>query len=577
MLAVACGFAAVALALVAAVVLAGAVAAVFLRGAGLADVVPEVAALAVLAVLRGMLAWAEEVLAQRAGGRLASRLRGDLSGRLFALGPAYVGRERSGELAGVAVQGLEAVETFMAAFQPARLLAVGVPVLVALVVLVLDPPTVLVLLFTGPILVLLLGFIGSRARSITERRFAELRWMSALFLDLLQGIATLKMFGRSAEQAETIRVVSRRFGDTTMEVLRTAFQTALVLEWGAAVAMALVAVEVSLRLMADGIAFERALAVLIVTPEFFLPLRNLAIRYHSGAAGRAAGARVFAVLDETAGPGGPTSAAAPAAPSAPPSRPAPAAPAPAAAPRLELRDVTFTYPGRDPALAGLSLDVPAGRLTVIAGATGAGKSTLVGLLLRFIRPDGGTILVDGTPLQEIDPVAWRAAVGWVPQRPHLFHGTVADNLRLARPGASVGDLRRAAEAADADAFIRALPGGYDAPVGEDGLRLSGGQRQRLAIARALLRDAPLLVLDEPTSHLDELSERAVLEVLRRAAGRATVLVVSHRMRIAEAADQVVVLDAGRVVEAGRPSDLLAREGHLRRLAAADRGSPEEAP
>ena len=177
------------------------------------------------------------------------------------------------------------------------------PVLVALVVLVLDPPTVLVLLFTGPILVLLLGYIGSRARSITERRFAELRWMSALFLDLLQGMATLKMFGRSAEQAETIRIVSRRFGDTTMEVLRTAFQTALVLEWGAAVAMAVVAVEVSLRLMANGIAFERALAVLIVTPEFFLPLRNLAIRYHSGAAGRAAGVRVFAVLDETGGSG----------------------------------------------------------------------------------------------------------------------------------------------------------------------------------------------------------------------------------------------------------------------------------
>ncbi len=259
-------------------------------------------------------------------------------------------------------------------------------------------------------------------------------------------------------------------------------------------------------------------------------------------------------------------------PAVTPARPA----ARAAAPHLRLEDVTFTYPGRDRALAGLTFEVPAGRLTVVAGATGAGKSTVVGLLLRFIEPDRGAILVDGQPLEQIDAVAWRAVIGWVPQRPHLFHGSIADNLRLARPAATDADLRHAAEAAGADSFIRTLPGGYAAPIGEDGLRLSGGQRQRLAIARALLRDAPLLVLDEPTSHLDERSERAVLDVLRGATGRATVLVISHRMRVVEAADQVVVLEGGREVEAGRPAELAARDGYLRRLAAADRASPLEA-
>ena len=177
-------------------------------------------------------------------------------------------------------------------------MAGAVPLLVLAVVLVIDPPTTLVLLFTGPILVLLLGFIGGRARAITEQRFAEVRWLSAFFLDMLGGLATLKMFGRSREQVDTIRDISRRYGDTTMEVLRTAFQTSLVLEWGGAVAVALVAVEISLRLMDGSIEFGRALAVLIIVPEFFLPLRTLATRYHSGAAGRAVAERAFAILDE---------------------------------------------------------------------------------------------------------------------------------------------------------------------------------------------------------------------------------------------------------------------------------------
>jgi ATP-binding cassette subfamily C protein CydD len=569
-LAVGSGFLAAALSVLAAIVMAIVVADVFIDRSALDAVIPGLTALAVIAVARGSLVWAEEVLAQRGAGRTSTRLRRDLTERLFELGPAAVGRERTGELAGVAAQGLEAIETYLASYQPARLLAGAVPALVLVVVLALDPPTVLVLLFTGPILVLLLGYIGGRARAITERRFDELRWMSALFLDLLQGMATLKMFGRSAEQAETIRIVSRRFGDTTMEVLRTAFQTALVLEWGAAVAMAVVAVEVSLRLMDGTIAFERALAVLIVTPEFFLPLRTLAIRYHSGSAGRTAAERVFEVLDAPGPPHGGARVEAIRVAAEPPFETGRSA-----APRLEFEAVTFSYPEREPTLDRFTMVVPAGGLTVLAGATGAGKSTVVGLLLRFVVADVGSILVDGRSLDAIDPAAWRASVGWVPQRPHLFHGTVAENLRLARPTASDDDLRRAAEAAGAGAFIRALPGGYDAPIGEDGVRLSGGERQRIAIARALLREVPLLVLDEPTSHLDERAERAVVETLREVAGRATVLVVTHRIRLAEVADQLVVVERGRVVQHGRPTDLLGRDGPWRRLAAADRGSPED--
>ena len=237
-------------------------------------------------------------LTQRAADKVKARLRADLTGHLLALGPGYTGRERSGELAAVVVSGSEALEAYVTIAQPARALAVAVPLLVLAAVAVVDPPTVLVLVVTGPVLVLLLAVIGGRAGAITERRFAELRWLSAFFLDMLQGIATLKLFGRSVEQVDTIRDMSRRYGDTTMEVLRTAFQTSLVLEWGAAVAVALVAVEISLRLMGGAIAFDRALAVLIIVPEFFLPLRTLATRYHAGAAGRTAAERIEAILAE---------------------------------------------------------------------------------------------------------------------------------------------------------------------------------------------------------------------------------------------------------------------------------------
>jgi len=420
-----------------------------------------------------------------------------------------------------------------------------VPVLVLAVVVVLDPPTALVLLFTGPILLLLLGFIGGRARGITDRRFTEVRYLGAFFLDMLSGLATLKMFGRSREQVATIATISRQYRDTTMEVLRTAFQTSLVLEWGGAVAVALVAVEISLRLMDGSIAFDRALAVLIIVPEFFLPLRTLATRYHAGAARRSVAARLFAILDEPVPAALPTSSAA----------------IPTAT-DIRFSGVRFTYPGRDDrALDGLDLVIGRGRVVALIGATGAGKTSIANLLLRFVVPDAGRILVGDMPLESIEIGSWRAHVAWVPQRPHLFHGTVADNLRLARPDATDADLVAAAEQAGAAAFIRALPRGFDTPVGEDGLRLSGGRRQRLAIARAFLVDAWLVILDEATSHLDAESETAIRDAVARLATRGrTVLVVSHRLRLVETADDIVVLDHGRVVETGAPADLATGRG-----------------
>jgi ABC-type multidrug transport system fused ATPase/permease subunit len=233
---------------------------------------------------------------------------------------------------------------------------------------------------------------------------------------------------------------------------------------------------------------------------------------------------------------------------------------------IRFEAVTVTYPGREaPALDGLDLTIPERSVVALVGPTGAGKTTVANVLLRFIEPDRGRVFAGGVALGTIDPARWRAEVAWVSQRPHLFHGTVADNIRLALPDADRAAVRDAAREAGADDFIAALPAGYATPVGEDGVRLSGGQRQRIAIARAFLADARLVILDEPTSHLDAESESVIRDSVARLARRRTVLIVSHRLRLVSAADLVVVLDGGRVVESGRPAELALRDGPYRRL------------
>ena len=516
-----------------ALLLAVAIARVFVDGGTLASVEALLLAMLALALVRGALLWSSDVVGQRAAGGIQTDLRERLATALVALGPTAVRGERIGELVYTAGEGVDALDPYVTRYVPARVLAVLVPVLVAIVVAVLDPWSVLILLIAGPMLVLLLGLIGRRVRDLAERRERELAWMNAHFLDVLRGLPTLKMFGRSAEQAETIRAVSRRQGSSTMDVLRTAFQTTLVLEWGATAATALVAIETSVRLMAGGLTFERALAVLLLTPEFFLPLRRLSAEYHVGRSATAAVERVYAVLDTPARIHVPAPGAA---------RPLPA--------RLDVRfdDVVVTYDeGSRTALAGCSLQIPQGRTVALVGPTGAGKTTVANVLLRFVDPERGRVTVGGAPLTEIDPASWRTRVAWVPQQASLFHGTVADNLRLARPDASDDDLVAAATAANAHGFVTALPDGYATPIGEGGARLSGGERQRLALARAFLKDAPFLILDEPTSHLDRESERLVLEAASRLMRDRTVLVIAHRPEPVAGADVVVTLRAGRVV------------------------------
>ena len=380
--------------------------------------------------------------------------------------------------------------------------------------------------------------------------------MSAFFLDMLQGLTTLKLFGRSREQAGNIQEISSQYGKTTMEVLRTAFQTSLVLEWSATAATAMVALEVSFRLVNGSLPFFVAFSVLLLTPEFFLPLRRYALRYHAGARAKAAAERISAVLDT------PEHAVL--------SQPGLGIKAPSLADgvlaNIRFENVSFSYQdGQRPALANLTLTIAHGRTVALVGPTGAGKSTISSLLLRFIEPSSGVLTVGDSPLSAYTVEAWRTQIAWVPQHPYLFYGSVAENILRARPSASREEMLAASHAANAHEFILSLANGYQTQLGEKGVRLSGGQKQRIAIARAFLKDAPILIMDEATSHLDRENEALIATALATLMEGRTTIIIAHRLAMAYEADQIVVMDHGRVSQMGSHYDLIMQDGPYQSL------------
>jgi ATP-binding cassette, subfamily C, bacterial CydD len=480
---------------------------VFLARQTLPSVAPVLIILLVAFVGRALLSWGNAHVAAQAAATVKSSLRERLIAQLQALGPLYIKGERSGELAATIVEGVEAVDAFFSQMLPQVCLAVLIPVIIGLVVFVIDPLSGLILLITTPILLFFMYLIGTLTRAYTKKQWALLSRMSAHFLDVLQGLTTLKLFGRSHVQEETIGRVSDSFRETTMHVLRVAFLSSLVLQMGATLSTALVAVEIGLRLLYAHISFSPAFFVLLLTPDFYLPLRTLGAKFHASMSGSAAAERIYEILDlsvpveSTASSGSQQGKHA----------------LPEKAPEIHfyaghtqpisLRNVTYSYSDKEseahPALHDVSFTIEPGQKVALVGPSGAGKSTIAHLLLRFIEAQSGMILVGEIPLSAIPVPVWRKQVAWISQRPYLFNASIADNIRLGRADATMAEVVEAAQQACIHDFIAALPHGYDTMIGERGARLSGGQAQRLAVARAILKDAPLLILDEATAHLDQ--------------------------------------------------------------------------
>ncbi|MDQ0287431.1 thiol reductant ABC exporter CydD subunit [Desulfofundulus luciae] len=540
---------------------------VFLEGQDLSGVWPLLLALLGVIIFRAMLAWISEVMAFRVAARIKHDLRQRLLEHLLALGPVYVrGEQRSGELVNLLVEGVEAVETYFARYLPQLALAALVPLAVLGFVFPLDLTSGFILLFTAPLIPLFMYLISGWAQTLTRQQWETLSRMNAHFLDVLQGLSTLKIFGRSKAQARVIALISDRFRKTSLGVLRVAFLSALALEFLATISTALVAVTVALRLVYARIPFEEALFLLLLAPEFYLPFKLLGTYFHAGLAGVSAAGRIFALLETPAGEGAlPQEKALHIEQSALRET----ALSQEKGLHIHFRDVHFSYEGGErPALRGISFELAPGERVALVGPSGAGKSTVASLLLRFIEPQSGRITVNGVPLEQISAGQWRRYVALVPQHPHLFYGNVAGNIRLGRPGASMEEVVEAARLAGAHPFIQGLPRGYDTPVGEGGIRLSGGQARLLAIARAFLKNAPLLILDEATAGLDPATEELVRQALERLMAGRTVLVIAHRLATVYRAHRILVLQGGRVVETGQHEELLKRQGVYRRLVGA---------
>jgi ATP-binding cassette, subfamily C, bacterial CydD len=508
-------------------------------GTGVATLAGSLGVLLAVLLARAVASYGGETAALRAAASVKSQLRRRLTDHALRLGPSWLARNRAGEVTTLATRGLDGLDAYFARYLPQLVLACIVPFAVVIRVGLADWISGLVIGLTLPLIPLFAILVGLHTKATTQRQWRLLARLGGHFLDVVEGLPTLKLFGRGKPQAEVIGKVTDEYRSATMASLRVAFLSGLVLELAAALATALVAVEVGLRLLYGHMSYQTALLVLLLTPEAYLPLRAVGAQFHASTEGAAAAADVFQILDTPA----------PAATQPSPERARARRPVNLRTDIIRLSEVTLTYPGRDrDALSAVSLSIRPGDRITLTGASGAGKSSLLALLLRFATPTGGRIEVGGVDLASVPLGEWRGQIAWVPQDPHLFAASVAENIALGRPEASPKAIQEAARAAGAAGFIEKLPRGYATAVGERGQRLSSGQRQQIALARAFLRDAPLLLLDEPAAHLDAASAARLDTALGMMAADRTVIQVSHAPGHT-GTSRVLTLEGGRLTQA----------------------------
>ncbi|RZD61679.1 ABC transporter [Streptomyces albidoflavus] len=494
------------------------------------DLTTPLLLLVAVALGRALVSWLTELAAHRASAAVTSELRMRLVERAGQLGPGWLGDRRTGSLIALATRGVDALDDYFARYLPQLGLAVVVPVAVLARIVTEDWVSAAIIVVTLPLIPLFMALIGWATQSRMDRQWGLLSRLSGHFLDVVAGLPTLKIFGRAKAQAESIRRITHDYRRATLRTLRIAFLSSFALELLATLSVALVAVTIGMRLVHGDMDLYTGLVILVLAPEAYLPLRQVGAQYHAAAEGLAAAEEVFAVL-ETPVPHTGTQAP------------------PAGA--LAFEGVTVRHPGRDaPAVREATFTVEPGETVALVGPSGCGKTTLLQAALGFVAPAEGRVTVGGTDLAEVDREQWHQRIAWVPQRPQLFAGTVAENVRLARPDASEAEVARALEQAGAREFVAGLPAGAETELGEDGAGLSAGQRQRVALARAFLADRPVLLLDEPTASLDGASEEAVVEAVRRLAVGRTVLLVVHRPALLAVADRVVRLDEVTKASAG---------------------------
>lgn len=488
----------------------------------------------------------------RASSQTKLTIRDSIYAHALRMGPAVLDRKRTGELVNIAVDGMDWIELFYGVYFVQFIVGMATPIILCVYIGLVDWVVGLSLVVAIPLTPLFLGALSRQFRKVSEKYADVNNQQSAAFLDALQGMTTLKMFNLGTKRGEAMYAANEQQRVVTMKLLFVNQIMILLVDFGFALGTTLVLTVVALlRLDAGLLTAGQVVALVLASAEFSKPLALIGQFFFAGAIGREFAKKIIAFISEKPAVADPEGATTPAG---------------RVRGNLSFRDVSFSYPGAaKPAVAGFSLDIRPGETVALIGHSGSGKTTVANLVLRTLAPTAGEIAIDGHPAGQA-PLDWvRQQIALVPQDPYLFYGSIADNLRLAKPDATDAELWAAAEAANIADFIRRSPAGLDTLVGERGTSLSGGQIQRLAIARALLKAAPIIVLDEPTSQIDLETESVIHEALERLTKDRTVILIAHRLKTVQSADRIVVMDAGRIVEQGAPRELAARGGVYARM------------
>jgi ATP-binding cassette subfamily C protein CydD len=513
---------------------------IFLEKKTLPDIYLLIFFFVIAAVLKAFFVWFEKNKISVVVSDVKKKLRKEINTKLFDEQTGMLLNKKSGELSNTVIKGVETLDAYFSEYLPQLFLSALTPLLILFFVLPLDVLSGIIFIITAPVIPLLMFLIGTKAEALNKKQWKSLNRMSGHFLDVLQGITTLKIFNRAKDEIKRIQEISDAFKSATMKVLKIAFLSALVLELLSTISIAIIAVEIGLRLLYGKMEFQNALFILILAPEFYLPLRQLGSRYHAGLEGLAAFNSIQKLLAIK-----------------PKEKIIPLLTAPTFEDNINFTNVSFKYPNRnEPAVKNISFQIKHGETLAIVGESGSGKTTIMNLLMRFINPDEGKISVGETELTSIPEEVWYNSVSWMPQTPHIFHKTIYENIAMAKPNTTEAEVIEAAKKAMFHNTILKFKNGYNTMVGEHGATLSGGEIQRLALARAFLRDSEILLLDEPTSGIDSVYEKQLLDSVKELSQNKTVIIVAHRLNTIINAERIIVMDKGEIAGEGNHFELL---------------------